>query len=127
MPLYSLHTYIFEARSYRLSLKREFNFKTCMTVGQRNMVLSRTLFVCLVTVVAKAIEYTIHLKCIFFLTSLLLNSRDGEILVVTRLWDGRSVVRFPAAAIFLFSKVSRLALGPPRPPIQWIKGTFCQK
>jgi hypothetical protein len=40
-------------------------------------------------------------------------TRDSSVIIMTRLWAGRSGVRFPVQTKdFLFSKTSKLALGP---------------
>jgi hypothetical protein len=54
-------------------------------------------------------------------------SRDSSVSIALSygLDDRGSRVRFPTGAgIFLFTTVSRLALGPTQPPIQWVPGAL---
>jgi hypothetical protein len=53
--------------------------------------------------------------------------RDSSVGIATRLRAGRARfrVRFPEGlGIFLFTTVSRTALGPTQPPIQWVPGAL---
>jgi hypothetical protein len=52
-------------------------------------------------------------------------SWSGVVDIMTRLQAERFRVRNPVGARdFLFSKISRPALGPTQPPVQWILGFF---
>jgi hypothetical protein len=65
--------------------------------------------------------------CNLFYHSVSGKSRDSSVGIVLDcgLDDRGSRVRFPAGAgNFLFTTVSRTALGPTQPPIQWIPGAL---
>jgi hypothetical protein len=70
-------------------------------------------------------------RCVYFLgpSSILvqpvcISSRDSSVGIPTRLLTGRPMSRgsIPSKGNFLFSIMSRPALGPANPPVQWVPG-----
>jgi hypothetical protein len=50
--------------------------------------------------------------------------RYSSVGVVNELWAGRSGFDFQQGRIFLSATTSRLVLGPIKPPVHWVSGSF---